>query len=160
MRIFLKMAVETNIIFILTYLVAPLQKFATLLNLFFSPLSVIMYKTVWAKYLPVIRIILKKSLTSDQVLALNIPDFERAGMTRKSGYKFMIRLKNGKPGNVIIDSPLASGLISALQEDNALQELIGNNEFHISMNPKFELSIKHLPKEELVEEKSVESEND
>ncbi len=118
-----------------------------------------MYKTVWAKYLPVIRIVLKKSLSADQVLALNIPDFERAGMTRKSGYKFVIRLKNGKPSNVIVDSPLASSLTSSLIEDNALQELVNNNEFHISMNPKFELSIKHIPNEELVEEKTNEVEN-
>ena len=118
-----------------------------------------MYKTVWAKYLPVIRIILKKSLNADQSLALNIPDFERAGMTRKSGYKFLIKLKEGKPGSVIIDSPLASGLVSTLVEDSALQDLIFNNEFHISLNPKFELAIKHIPKEELVEETAKDADN-
>ena len=102
----------------------------------------------------------KKSLNADQSLALNIPDFERAGMTRKSGYKFLIKLKDGKPGSVIIDSPLASGLVSTLVEDSALHDMIMNNEFHISLNPKFELSIKHIPKEEeLVEETAKEADN-
>ena len=110
-----------------------------------------MYNTVWAKYLPVIRIVLKKSLAAEQVLALNIPDFERAGMTRKSGYKFLIKLKNGKPSNVIVDSPLASSLTSTLTADKAIQELISANEFHISLNPKFELTIKHIPNADLLE---------
>ena len=118
-----------------------------------------MYKTVWAKYLPIIRIVLKKSFNAEQVLALNIPDFERAGMTRKSGYKFLIKLKNGKPSNVIVDSPLASGLTTALLEDNALQDIITTNEFHISLNPKFELTIKHVPNQDLVEEKVEEVQN-
>jgi len=30
-----------------------------------------MYKTVWAKYLPIIRIVLKRALTAEQILALN-----------------------------------------------------------------------------------------
>lgn len=118
-----------------------------------------MYKTVWAKYLPVIRIVLKKSLAAEQNLALNIPDFERAGMTRKSGYKFLIKLKKGKPSNVIVDSPLASGLTSTLTEDKALQDLISSNEFHISLNTKFELTIKHIPNRDQVEEKATAVEN-
>ena len=103
-----------------------------------------MYTKVWAKYLPVIRIVLKRSLTSEQILSLNAPDFERAGMTRKSGYKFLIKFKEGKMGNVIIDLPLASSLASALLHDEAIKDLLKQNEFHISLNPKFELTIKHI----------------
>lgn len=109
-----------------------------------------MYTNVWAKYLPIIRIVLKRSLTSDQTLALNIPDFERAGMTRKSGYKFNIQLKNGRLGDVIIDFPLAASLANTLLDDAVVKELIATREFHISMSPKFELSIKHIPQQEVV----------
>src|ERR1700710_844946 len=100
-----------------------------------------MYTSVWAKYIPIIRIVLKKSLTSDQVLALNVPDFKRAGMTRKSGYKFLIIIRNGKLSNVIVDFPIAAGLASALLEDKVIKELCVNNEFHISLNTSFELTI-------------------
>ena len=117
-----------------------------------------MYKTVWAKYLPIIRIVLKRSLAAEQILALNNPDFERAGMTRKSCYIFLIKLKDGKPSNVIVDFPLASGLTTTLLEDKAIQELIATNEFHISLNPKFELTIKHIPHVEVIE-KAAEVEN-
>ena len=113
-----------------------------------------MYTNVWAKYLPIIRIVLKRSLVAEQILALNVPDFERAGMTRKSGYKFLIKFKNGKLGNVIVDFPLASSLANTLLEDKAISELIAANEFHISLNPKFELTIKHIPQYEPVSEEA------
>lgn len=110
-----------------------------------------MYTNVWAKYLPVIRIVMKRSLAAEQTLALNVQDFERAGLVRKSGYKFLITFKNGKRGNVVINLPLASSLSSVLIEDKTVQDLIEKNEFHISLNPKFELNIKHIPVAEVAE---------
>lgn len=104
-----------------------------------------MYTNVWSKYLPVMRIVLKKSIASEQVLDLNIPDFERAGMTRKTGYKFLIRFKQGKVDNVIIDYPLASSLASVLLQDAVVKELFMQHEFQISLNPKFQLTFKHIP---------------
>ena len=104
-----------------------------------------MYTNVWNKYLPVMRIVLKKSIAAEQVLDLNIPDFERAGMARKTGYKFLIKFRNGKVDNVIIDYPLASSLASTLLSDPVIKELFLLHEFHISMNPKFQLTFKHIP---------------
>lgn len=118
-----------------------------------------MYTKVWAKYLPVIRIVLKRSLTSEQILSLNASDFERAGMTRKSGYKFLIKFKEGKISNVIVDLPLASSLASALLEDKAIKELFAANEFHFSLNPKFELTIKHIQHIEVMQEELMEAGN-
>ena len=66
-------------------------------------------------------------------------------MKRKSGYKFSFALKEGKLKNVIIDLPLASSLATVLLEDKAVNELIQTHEFHITLSPKYELSIKHIP---------------
>ena len=104
-----------------------------------------MYTNVWSKYLPIIRIVMKRSLAAEQALSLNAGDFERAGMKRKSGYKFSFALKEGKLKNVIIDLPLASSLATVLLEDKAVNELIQTHEFHITLSPKYELSIKHIP---------------
>ena len=104
-----------------------------------------MYTNIWSKYLPIIRIVMKRSLAAEQMLALNAPDFERAGMKRKSGYKFSFGLKEGKLKNVIIDLPLASSLASVLLEDKVINELIQTNEFFISLSPKYELTIRHIP---------------
>lgn len=109
-----------------------------------------MYTNVWSKYLPIIRIVMKRSLVAEQVLALNAPDFERAGMKRKSGYKFSFGLKEGKLKNVIIDLPLASSLAGVLLEDSTINELIQTNEFYISLSPKYELTIRHIPHPETV----------
>jgi hypothetical protein len=140
--------------FLLTFLIASLPNPSSFTDFILLPLNRIMYTNVWAKYLPIIRIVLKRSLVAEQILALNVPDFERAGMTRKSGYKFLIKFKNGKLGNVIVDFPLASSLANTLLEDKAISELIASNEFHISLNPKFELTIKHIPQYEPVSEEA------
>jgi hypothetical protein len=93
---------------------------------------------------------MKRSLVAEQVLALNVPDFERAGMKRKSGYKFSFGLKEGKLKNVIIDLPLASSLAGVLLEDSTINELIQTNEFYIALNAKYELTIRHIPHPEVV----------
>lgn len=111
-----------------------------------------MYTNVWLKYLPIIRIVMKRSVAAEQMLALNAPDFERAGMRRKAGYKFSFALKEGRVKNVIIDLPLASSLAAVLLEDNIVKDLIETNEFQFSLSPKYELTIKHIPQPEVVEE--------
>jgi len=109
-----------------------------------------MYTNIWTKYLPIIRIVMKRSLTAEQTLVLNAPDFERAGMKRKSGYKFSFALKEGKLKNVIIDLPLASSLASVLLEDKVINELVQTNEIHVALNSKYELTIKRIPRVEPV----------
>lgn len=104
-----------------------------------------MTTNVWIKYLPVLRIVLKKSLVADQQLALNKPDFERAGHKRKTSDKFQIELKNGRLGNVLIAAPVASSLATTLLDDDLVKKLTEGNEFHISMDTKFQLTIKHIP---------------
>lgn len=104
-----------------------------------------MYANVWAKYLPIIRIVLKRSLAAEQILSLNAPDFERAGLSRKSGYKFLLKIREGRVSHVIIDAPIASSLVSTLMQDKMVKDLFTANDFNISLNPKFELTIKHVP---------------
>lgn len=104
-----------------------------------------MLTNVWIKYLPVLRIVLKRALAAEQQFALNAPDFSRAGYTRKSGYKFLLKIKEARLSNVIIDMPIASTLATTLLDDKVVRELLAENEFHISMNTKYELTIKHIP---------------
>ena|SRR5829696_6038440 len=117
-----------------------------------------MFTNVWVKYLPVLRIVLKRSLIAEQKFALNAPDFVRAGYNRKSGYKFLIKLKDGRLNNVIVDMPVASSLVSTLMDDSVMKEMITENEFHISMNTKFELTIKHIPQYKMQEEAATSEE--
>jgi|SRR5882724_554752 hypothetical protein len=102
-----------------------------------------MYTHIWNKYLPIIRILLKKSASGDQTLNLNRIDFERAGTGRKAGYKFMIQLNNGRVANVISTSPLALDLATVLLEDAVVKELVRTNNYEVSLNTKFQVSIKN-----------------
>lgn len=103
-----------------------------------------MLTNVWIKYLPVLRIVLKRSLAADQQLALNKPDFERAGHKRKTSEKFKIELKDGRLSNVLVNAPVASSLATTLLDDEQVKKLTEGNEFHISMDTKFQLTIKHI----------------
>jgi len=102
-----------------------------------------MYTHIWLKYLPIIRILMKKSLAGDQNLILNRPDFEKAGVARKAGYKFNIEFTNGKVANVISTSQLALDLATVMLEDATIKNLFLANNYQIALNTKFQLSIKN-----------------
>lgn len=113
-----------------------------------------LYATVWNKYVPIIRILLKRSVAADQVLALNRIDFERAGSTRKAGYKFTVEFINGKPKSILFASELEQSFTTALQEDEVTKQLLLKNDFIFTFTTKFQLQISNKLKEEpaLIEE--------
>lgn len=110
-----------------------------------------MYTQLWNKYLPVIKILLKRSGANEQLLDINTLDFERAGGKRKSGNKFHIHFVNGKVDNAIGSSVAAKDLATTLLEDEVAKELLAQNEYDISMNTKFQLLIKRTAKEPVQE---------
>lgn len=117
-----------------------------------------MYTYIWNKYLPVVRILLKKSSGGDQLLSLNRDDFERAGTGRKAGYKFTIEFTEGKVSNVISGSDLASHLAAAMLEDAATKAVLQTGHFQVILNTKFQLTIKNItpqPVETLAEAASA-----
>lgn len=105
-----------------------------------------MYNHIWKKYLPIIKILMKKSISEDQVLDLNRIDFERAGTGRKAGYKFKIEFADGKVSNVISGSTLAMHLAQVILEDDSTKQILAEHDFEVSLNTKFQLTIKHVSK--------------
>lgn len=110
-----------------------------------------MYTQIWNKYLPIIRILVKKSMTAEQVFNLNAIDFERVGAARKAGYKFNIQFSGGRVSNVISDSPMAKDLAYTLLQDEVFKALATENEYSITMNTKYQLTIKCTAKAPQVE---------
>ncbi len=100
------------------------------------------YLTTWKKYLPVIRLHLKRSLNEDQSFKLNITDFESAGDRGKSGYSFNIAMENGKVTNNISGSAVARDLFEALKSDDAIKAMLQDKTVKISVGKTFVLSIK------------------
>lgn len=100
-----------------------------------------MYTQLWNKYLPIIKILLKRSATSDQSLSMDTTDFERAGINAKSGKKFSLNFANGKSTTLVSATPLAKELVDMLLQDAVIKDLFLKNEYNITMNTKFQLSI-------------------
>ncbi|MDP9047236.1 MAG: hypothetical protein M3N14_03815 [Bacteroidota bacterium] len=101
------------------------------------------YLTTWKRYLPVIRLHLKKSLNEEQQFKLNITDFESAGDRGKSGYTFNLTLENGKVMNNISGSAVARDLFEALKSDDTIKAMLQDRAVKISVGKSFVLSIKN-----------------
>lgn len=82
---------------------------------------------------------------------MNVPDFERAGLRRKTGLKFLLKLQDGKPENAVAESELASSLSTVLQQDDVAAGLLSANEFHVGLNTKYELTVTHISRTEAEE---------
>jgi hypothetical protein len=103
------------------------------------------YLLTWKRYLPVIRLHLKKSVAEDQSFKLNITDFESAGDRGKSGYTFSLSMDNGKVTNNISSSSVARDLYEALKSDDAIKAMLLEKSIKISVGKSFMLTIKNTP---------------
>jgi len=103
-----------------------------------------MYTQTWTKYLPVIRILLKRAVTEDQTFQLNTSDFQKAATVRKTGHKFTIGFSNGKTENSIGLPDIAKNLSSVLLFDPAAKELLKQNEYTISFDAKCQLILRKV----------------
>ena len=99
------------------------------------------YTQIFNRYMPVIKILLKKSLQAEQSLKMDKGDFEKVGI-RKSGYKFRIEFVKGRVNNIISGSDIASELAIAMQENEGVRNTLITNDFVIELNTRFELKIK------------------
>lgn len=105
-----------------------------------------MYIIVWKKYLPVIKLLMKKAVVSDQQLGLNKTDFEKDKVPRKGNARFTFRIVNGIAQNSGAITPIARELVAVLLEDSSVMELLQQQEFTFSLNSRYELFIHLEPK--------------
>lgn len=103
-----------------------------------------MFGQTWKKYLPVIAILLKRSVNGDQTLNMNHTDFRRAAGGRKIKFSFSrLVLKNGRISNGMDLSPLAKEFAQVLQEGEQSKNLLKDQEYEFSMSNDFLLTIKN-----------------
>ena len=97
--------------------------------------------SVWNKYLSAIRILLKKSAIQEQVLDFNRSDFERAGATNKSGYRFTVNFINGRPDALFSGNDLVQTFISVLTNDEVINDHLLKNNYTFTFTSKYLLQI-------------------
>ena len=105
-----------------------------------------MYTIVWKKYLPVIKILMKKAAAGDQQLSLNKTDFEKDKVARKTNVRFSFKMVNAIAQNASAVPPLGRELTSVLQEDATVIGILQQKEYTFSMNSRYELVIHLEPK--------------
>jgi hypothetical protein len=103
-----------------------------------------MYTQTWIKYLPVIRILLKRKSTEEQTVQLNTSDFQKGATVRKTGHKFTIGFRNGKTDSITGLPEIARNLSDVLLFDPAARELLSQNEYTISFDAKCQLVLRRV----------------
>lgn len=100
-----------------------------------------MYTFTWKKYLPVIRLLLKKSVKEKQTIILNRIDFEKNTKLRKPNCSFNVEIRKGR----IFNPPVAArDLLEVLLQDAGAEELLRIQQYIISLNSDFQLTIKNI----------------
>jgi hypothetical protein len=91
------------------------------------------YVQLWKKYLPVIRLLLKKTdKGGEQKLQLYKHEFEKTGAKNKLGYIFSMELVNGKPATKIDQKAVAFDLLTVMNENEEIVQWL--KEKHVSIN--------------------------
>ena len=101
---------------------------------------------IWEKYLPVIKILIKRSVNGDQVFTLNSTDFKQYTAAKKNGQSFSIRFSDGFVVNNIAASVAAKDLASILTDNADIKSLLANGDYEIKMTTKNQIAIKHISK--------------
>lgn len=102
-----------------------------------------MFIQTWNKYLPVIKILLKRSVNAEQTLDMNKSDFQRAAGGKKVKFTFSVVLVKGRPNGAENPPPLAKDLITVLQQDETANKFMRQSELEFNMNSNFQLLIKN-----------------
>lgn len=102
-----------------------------------------MFLQIWSKYLPVIKILLKRSVNAEQTLDMNSTDFQRASGGKKVKFNFSVQLVKGRGQAGENFPPIAKDLVSVLQQDNTTNRFLQQNEVEIGVNSAFQLYIKN-----------------
>ena len=102
-----------------------------------------MFSQTWKKYVPVIRLFLKKSATGEQKIQLNKTDFERAlgGRKLKLGFS-RLEINKGRMNNMLPNTVLAKDLAEALLDDSMVAGMLRTRNISFSFTGDMELIIR------------------
>lgn len=105
------------------------------------------YTLLWKKYLPVIKILLKKTDDGAQKLQMYPHEFEKTGAKSKTGYVFTLQISNGRAVNNSIKKAAANDLFLVMIEDETLSEFLKGKDLRFSVGKNYEMTIQKEVKE-------------
>ena len=103
-----------------------------------------LYLPLWKKYLPVIAMKLRNSVTGAKSLQLHKDEFEVSGNRPASDYTFTLEVKNGRLINDISGTAVAKDLYEAISCDRDAKKVISSGHFKINLGKNYMLNITFL----------------
>ena len=79
------------------------------------------YVALWTKYLPAIRILLKKAITEEQRIAVGKLELQSIDTRKNVNFAFNMEVNHGKVENSIAVHSLGKDLFSVLSGDSAVR---------------------------------------
>jgi hypothetical protein len=97
---------------------------------------------LWTKYLPAIRILLKKAVTEEQQITLNKIDLQAVDNRKNANFSFNLEISNGKVETAIGMPPLGKDLFKVLSDDRLVKAFMLDKKIMINMTRSTVLSFR------------------
>jgi len=91
------------------------------------------FLALWTKYLPAIRILLKKAVTEEQKITLSKMELQSVDNRKNVNFSFDLVISNGKVENSIIVPPMGKDLFSVLNDDVLVRNFMHDKKIQINM---------------------------
>jgi hypothetical protein len=103
------------------------------------------FLTLWAKYLPVIRILLKKSVNGEQQVSLGKMELKSVDNRKNANYSFNLEISKGKVENRIGSAAIGKDLFTILTNDSMVNDFMRDKTISIRMGNASLMTIKSDP---------------
>jgi hypothetical protein len=91
------------------------------------------FLALWTKYLPIIRILLKKSVAEDQQLSLGKMELQSIDNRKNVNFSFSLNISNGKVENRIGVAPIGKDLFDVLNKDPIVTSFMSDKNISFQM---------------------------
>jgi hypothetical protein len=103
------------------------------------------FLALWTKYLPVMRILLKKSVAEEQQVSLGKMELQSADNRKNANYSFNMEIVKGKIENGIGAAAIGKDLFYILSNDSTVKSFMHDKNISIQMTRTAQLTFKTTP---------------
>lgn len=100
------------------------------------------YLALWTKYLPAIRILLKKSVVEEQQMAVGKLELQSIDTRKNSNFSFNMAISHGKIENSMSVHAMGKDLFSVLSGDAVVRTFLQDKNISIEMSKSTMLKIR------------------
>lgn len=100
------------------------------------------FLALWTKYLPVIRILLKKAVTEEQKIPVGKMELQSIDNRKNANFSFNLEIIKGKVENSLAVQAMGKDLFSVLNGDSAVRTFMHDKNINIQMTKASLLTIR------------------